>query len=307
MLSYLRRIVPSSPERLDYLSVKDAVSGEEWIVENEFMRPEVRNASLRGLGFRLVHRWHRRLQRPRRGILCLAALLALGAACGPGPEVVPHPVPPWLAATGFEARRLWPSAVLHLNREEVGGARSLGLLLGGAPELTVGRAEGEGWGVYRRTPEGGRGCALTVFVNGVRSPRIDRAGSRLDIDGLISPRSIAGLEVHLGSEGPVHVPDGCGAVVLWTPYGLDASTAAFQGRVVADIRGSAADTVIALRLDPGAGYLRIGGAGIHTLQALPGLYELLFLSASGPLDRRSVRVYAHYEAWVELEVSRDPP
>jgi hypothetical protein len=57
-------------------------------------------------------------------------------------------------------------------------------------------------------------CSPTVFLDGVRMPS-DIVG---DLDLLVRPDELAGMEVYRGAFTPAefHTFDGCGAIVLWT-------------------------------------------------------------------------------------------
>lgn len=229
-------------------------------------------------------------------------LMALGVAgCGTPPA---HPaVAPgaWLESIGFGARAAWPSAALHRSREQIDAwPRSLSRWIEAeVPEVRA-ALPGQEWGLFRRQPDAQLGCELPVFLNGSRVQRRRSAAGTLD--HLVPRGELDGLEVHLGDEGPVADP--CGAILLWSFARAETGDPRFHGRVVGEITGPRADTVIAVRIEPSDEHLILAGGSRFTSDSLlPGLYQVVYLTAAGPLNRRDARVFAHHDTRVGLEVA----
>lgn len=234
-----------------------------------------------------------------------AALLLTAVACAPQGRVLdPGPTPFWLSTTGFDGREDWPSTVVHLDPDEIGGATRITFLLDDVPQIALLRARGGGWGVHLRGPGGEVACELDVWLNGTERLRLPMSPVE-SVDGVVPARLLTGLEVHRGSEGPVQDPEGCGALLLWSEAVAEAGLLPFRGRVVGAVRGDLADTVVAVRLEPDGQRIRPDRAGRYELAGVvPGVYEVVFMTASGPLFRRSARVYAFADTRVDVEVSR---
>lgn len=230
----------------------------------------------------------------------VGALALTVAACAGGPAGAGSgPASTWLAATGFPGRQDWPSASLHLSRVEMATANSVSDLLRRDTTLVLRPPRGDGWGVHRRLPGGGAGCALGVMLNGVRMIRA-REERLLALDGLARPGELDGLEVHDGEAGPALDRSGCGTVLLWSERITDAEDEPFHGRIAGVVAGEHAGVVREVRLEPGVRRARPDARGHFEFYAvLPGAYEVVYLSREGPLARRSTRVYAY--AATELE------
>ena len=161
-------------------------------------------------------------------------LAVIAVSCGG----LPHqpsggPATAWLSSKGFPERAAWPSAILHLSREEIPDTARISDLLRAAPELNVLPPEGEGWGVHEATSNQQPGCELAVLLNGNDSKRIALFGARrlLTMDAAFQAKDLDGLEVHLGREGPTRDGLECGVVLLWVEAKVDPPTR--QGRGVA--------------------------------------------------------------------------
>lgn len=238
----------------------------------------------------------------------VGAVLLAGWACTPrGRTLETGPSSFWLASNGFDDRREWPSTLLHLRRDEMGGATRISYLLDRSPEVLLLQARGEGWGVHLRGPEGEPRCELDVWLNGVHRLR-PPVGPLQSVDGILSARSLSGLEIHVGYEGPVREPEGCGALLLWSEEAQGSWEAPFRGRVVGRVRGDVADTVVAVRLEPDGQRIRPDAEGRYELAGVvPGVYQVVFMTAAGPIFRRTARVYAFADTRVDVEVSREEP
>lgn len=236
-----------------------------------------------------------------RHVAALAAALAavaLGACTGGGPRTL-APERSWIESTGFPERGDWPSVSLHLSRTQMATVRRLSDLLRRDTTLVLRPPFGEAWGVHRRLTGNVAGCALNVMLNGVQMIRV-REDRLLALDGLARPRELDGIEVHHGAEGPVHDPAGCGTVLLWTERITGAGDEPFVGRIVGMVAGEQADAVVEVRLDPVGLRTRPDREGrFEFFEVLPGAYDVVYLSATGPLARRSARVYAYSDTELE--------
>ncbi len=234
------------------------------------------------------------------GTLLVAGCVRQGRDLGSGEDSF------WLASTGFPERAEWPSTVLHLGRDAIGGERNVSRLLREAPGVAALEARDLGWGVHRVDSAGARVCELAVWFNGSEAARPPLA-SLEDVDDLVDAQRLSGLEVHLGADGPVRDPDGCGALLLWSEDLFTGWDRPFRGQVAGRVRGELADTVEAVLLEPDGQRIRPDAQGRYrTAGVLPGLYEVVFMAPQGPLLRRWTRVYALAETRVDVEVERDP-
>ena len=230
-------------------------------------------------------------------LLCLLWLLGSCTSTSPGSTSGGAA----LERVGFPERAQWSSMVLHLDWTELGGPRRLSSVLRQTDRVELSRPEGQGWGIHARGEDGAFDCPVAVYVNGIRSERAQRAGSQLDLDELVAPRTLDGLELHLGPDGPVRTAGGCGSLLLWTEAFDDSHP--FRGQVVARVEGPAADTVTRAVLHP-IGLVGTRDGRRFYFSVVPGTYEVAFLSGMDELDVRPVRVFAYQEAHVTLEVRR---
>jgi hypothetical protein len=237
--------------------------------------------------------------------VALALTLACAGVSTPGRPAVQRS---WLASTGFPARADWPSATLHMSRQEIGVVRLVTDLLDRDSTLLVRRPEGEGWGIHRRLPGDEPGCALTVLVNGVELVRL-REERMITLDGVVRGRELDGLEVHQGDGGPTMGSVRCGAVLMWSERIAEPADEPFAGRIVGAVVGEAADTVTEVQLDPDGRSERPDAQGRFEFDGvLPGVYDVVYLSASGPMGRRPARVYAYHDSELEwFEINRRWP
>jgi hypothetical protein len=159
---------------------------------------------------------------------------------------------------------------------------------------------GAGWGLSMRDADGRRGCPLAVYVNGHRVERVQRPGSELGLDDLVSARSLSGLEVHAGPDGPVRLTSDCGALLMWVADTWEASDT-FRGRIIAVVEGPRADTVTSVTLHPG-GEEGVEEEGRYVFSVLPGAYSLTFSTEAGALGVQPARVYARHDSRVSLSV-----
>jgi hypothetical protein len=114
-----------------------------------------------------------------------------------------------------------------LRRKKVGGGRffdeetiarmrpiDLSQLLYGIPSITQ-RYSGFKRLWLMRSTSGGEYCMPTLYLNGARMP----ADLLSDLDILVRPEELAGMEVYRAGTAPPQFADfrsGCGAIVIWT-------------------------------------------------------------------------------------------
>ncbi len=149
-------------------------------------------------------------------------------------------------------------------------------------------------------------CIRDSYVNGQRIARRDRPGG-LGLDDIALPRDLAGVELHLGPDGPVD--EECGALLLWLPA-VGAPEANFRGTLEARISGARRASIIAARLEPGGLHYGIGPDGtVRFDELLPGDYDVVFISQDGEIGTQSSRVYADVTSVVTLQVNEldQPP
>jgi hypothetical protein len=85
-------------------------------------------------------------------------------------------------------------------------------LSGGPPPDAVGGVDDPR--ILMRGGIGGRWCAPTIYIDGVRIPQ----ASTDDIDAAVDPDRIAGLEIYMPAGMPAQFADlasGCGAILIW--------------------------------------------------------------------------------------------
>ena len=128
----------------------------------------------------------------------------------------------------------------------------------------------------------------------------------ISLDSFVPALLLDGLELHLGETGPTLEADGCGSLLLWSEALRTREDPAFRGSVVGCVLSETPDTVIRVALES-SGMDREpsheGRFGFASL--LPGVYQLVFITPQGPVTRREVRVFAHRESAIELEVKRE--
>ncbi len=233
------------------------------------------------------------------------ALVCVGA-CGGGPRALDGPLgggpsgSQILDVVGFQERGSWPSAVLHLDGEEIEQRFNLPDLLERSHRVEIRRPEGTEWGIYLTDARGEDPCPVAVYLNGSRYGRVDRGSNPMGLSRLIGTESIAGMELHEGPDGPVIPGLDCAALLIWSPeadpvYG-------FLGDVTAVVAGGATELVTSVVLQPGS--IEGRREGRYTFfSVLPGEYEVHFVGEDRTLDVRVVRAFAFAETEVSLEVN----
>lgn len=227
----------------------------------------------------------------RRGSRSVVLACIAAAACATGSSGASLATSGWLAEAGFPSREGWPSALLHADGERTESGR-ISALLSAVPGLSVGVPRGEGWGVRRRLPDGGR-CEMDVWVNGMKADR-RVGGGDWTLDFITWGSRLDGIEVHVGPEGPLIDERGCGYVLIWSMEAAAGEEAAFRGDVVGHLDGSIGTADVEIVLEPGQRHTGVGGD--HTfefLDVLPGSYAVVVVREGREVARQPVRVYAH--------------
>jgi hypothetical protein len=235
--------------------------------------------------------------------------VVLGGCSSSGSPPISTPQRGWLTQTGFFTRRSWPSAHLHLTREEIDSSGRLSDLLRGLDGIRFRPPRPGDFGIEQVQASGDRTCQVHVYVNGNRtSPH--PAGDRVSLDEVFETRAIDGLEFHLAPDGPVFEEDGCGTLLLWSEDLRSPNDRAFQGEIQGRVTSSSADPVLRVDLEP-VGLSRVPGpeGAFWFSGLLPGEYELVFSTRSGPTARMDLRVFAFWKSRVDMEIgkpARDP-
>jgi hypothetical protein len=81
--------------------------------------------------------------------------------------------------------------------------------------MQVFREGRKGW-----APVGQNGCGINVYVDGVRLARLGVYDYAADLDDVVNPRSVAGIEVYSrGGQAPAEYQafnGSCGVILIWT-------------------------------------------------------------------------------------------
>ena len=210
----------------------------------------------------------------------------------------------WLSGTGFEERRGWSSAVLHLGTPELDSIVRISDAIRQVPGVKLRPNSGNPWGLSR-VFDGDRGsCDVPVYVNGARTALRD-FGAQLDLDAFVRSLKPEALELHLGPDGPLHDPEGCGCLILWDLGVRREVDWEFVGSIRGRVRSEHLDTAARVRLEPGGLLQQLDSAGTFLFSGLlPGEYQLGIMIPERPVVRQSVRVYAFEESRTEIEVIR---
>jgi hypothetical protein len=101
--------------------------------------------------------------------------------------------------------------------------------------------------------------------------------------------------------------DGCGTLLLWSEDLRSPQDRAFHGGIEGRVTSSSADTVRRVDLEP-VGLRRVPGpeGAFAFSELLPGEYELVLSTRSGPITRMKLRVFAFWKSRVDLEIGKDP-
>lgn len=252
-----------------------------------------------------------------RTALLLASILTSGAVAGcvhrtPGTARADS----LLSSVGFDQRAAWGSAVLHIGPGEMEDDADLVDVIRTRGGVQIAPTAANPWGVARRRA-GARSCAVQVYLNGLRVVPRD-FGASLDFGDFLDLRRIDAVELHVGSDGPLHDPTGCGSLLLWSHVWTCRAPGAacrmldhpeFVGGVEGRVLGTEDVGAVAVRVEPsGRRTVPDADGGFSFTRLLPGAYELVVMSSDGPVGRHPVRVFAFEQVRVELRLeSRRTP
>jgi hypothetical protein len=129
------------------------------------------------------------------------------------------------------------------------------------------------------------------------------AEARVDLDARVGVPNLDALELHVGPDGPVYDPEGCGSLLLWDQSMQHVRDPEFLGSIRGQVESEVADTVVGARIGASGRLQRPDSAGfIFFSRLLPGEYEIEFVVRGRPVVRHEARVYAYLESRVELGV-----
>jgi len=212
----------------------------------------------------------------------------------------------WLAGKGFATRGDWDSAALHLQRQQMRSTLRISQLIRRVPDVRL-RPNGDNpLGLTRVLDENPGTCVLQVYLNGVRmAPRDVEA--QVDLDARVGVPDLDALELHLGPDGPVYDPEGCGSLLLWDQSMQHVGGPAFLGSIRGQVESEVADTIVGVRIGSSGLLQSPDSAGFFFFSGLlPGEYEIEFVVRGRPVVRHRARVYAYTVAQVELRAQRRP-
>jgi hypothetical protein len=233
--------------------------------------------------------------------LVFSEIALLGCASSPSPEAM-APREDWLTQTGFYHRSSWPSARLHLTRGRITPARRLSDLFQGLKGIRFKPSSPEGFGIEEVGRDGDGTCPLHVYVNGRRLHRMPM-GERTSVDEILPMHVIDGLEYHIAPDGPVYEEDGCGSLLLWSREMRTRQDRTLRTSIAGQVLSSRQDTVLRVELKPVGRHQAPRFDGEFSFpDLLPGEYELVFITESGPIASLKARAYAFRESRFELEL-----
>lgn len=247
------------------------------------------------------------LKTVRSTVLVAAWAIVLGglAGCASPRGGVADPGDQWLTSKGFAARGDWNSTALHLRKQQLRSTLRISQLIRRVPGVRLQPNRGNPLGLTRILDGNRRSCSLQVYLNGVRMAPQDSA-ARVDLDARVGLPDLDALELHLGPDGPVHDPEGCGSLLLWDHSMQHVNDPAFLGGIRGQVEGEPPGTVVGVRLGSGGPLQRPDSAGFFSFSGLlPGEYELEIVVPGRPVLRHTTRVYAYTESQVRVRRRRD--
>ena len=211
---------------------------------------------------------------------------------------------PWLREMGFHERAQWPSSALHLGRGEIPRRERLSVILEQVPGVSVGRPQGEGWGIHREAEEGLQ-CDVAVFLNGALAAR-GRVGGQWTVDFLAPTADLDGIELHVGPDGPILDEGGCGVLLLWSEAEGAGPAIPLTGTVEGTFWGEGADAVTEVLLEPGGQRATFNRKGEFAISEVPaGSHWVVVRTAAGQVARERVRVYAFAGSWIDVPIGQE--
>ena len=225
-------------------------------------------------------------------------------SCASGGAGTVIPGDPWLAAKGFAGRADWSSTALHLRKQQMRSTLRISQLIRRVPDVRLQPNRANPLGLTRILDEEPGSCALQVYLNGVRMvPRDSLA--RVDLDARVGVPDLDALELHLGPDGPVYDPEGCGSLLLWNQSMRHVQDPEFSGSIRGQVLSQSPDRVAAVRIGSSGPLQRPDSAGVFLFRGLlPDEYQLEVIVAEGSVGRQSVRVFAFTESQVTLQGRR---
>jgi hypothetical protein len=242
----------------------------------------------------------------RRGILLSVWTIVISGlvSCASGGAGPAGPGDQWLSGKGFAGRAGWSSTALHLRKQQMRSILRVSQLIRRVPEVRLQPSRANPLGLTRILDGDPGSCALQVYLNGVRMvPRDSLA--RVDLDARVGVPDLDALELHLGPDGPVYDPEGCGSLLLWNRSMRHVQDPEFSGSIRGQVQSQSPDRVAGVRIGSSGPLQRPDSAGVFSfLGLLPGEYQLEVIVAEGSVGRQSVRVFAFTESQVTLQGRR---
>jgi hypothetical protein len=241
---------------------------------------------------------------PRRLLLVLLSLpLCAAAGCAPGMIGGSTFIPAdstWLLEKGFWLRR--EQALLHLSQREIAAldVDSMAQVLGRAPRVEV-RQANSGLKQYLLHRSAGWasdptdvGCPLDFYLNGSRLQIRSQGILEIQMDRVLRPLAITGVEIYDAARAPVGPADGCGAVLYWNLRYDDAAdpemTSSLHGRIVR-LPGEEGVAGIEVTAEPGA---------LRTTTDRNGRFDFGFVPAATYRVRAVVPDWGEYDSELPL-------
>ena len=210
----------------------------------------------------------------------------------------------WLARKGFAERGEWSSTALHLRAQQMRSTVRISQLIRTVPGVRLQPSRDNPLGLIRVWDENREPCVLQVFLNGVRMVPRD-PGDRVDLDARVGVPGLDALELHLGPDGPVYDPEGCGSLLLWDHGMQHVGGPEFLGSIRGQVESESPDEVVGVRIGSDGPVQRPDAAGFFRFSGLrPGEYDLEFIISGQPVTHQSARVYAYMESKIELQGRR---
>lgn len=208
----------------------------------------------------------------------------------------------WLTGKGFATRSDWSSTALHLRRQQMRNTVRISQLLRRVPRVRLQPSPENPLGLTRVLGGDEGTCVLHVYLNGLRLAPRD-TGERIDLDARVGVPDLDALELHLGTEGPVLDPDGCGSLLLWDQSMKHVGDPDFVGSITGRLEGDLPDAPVHVQLRPDGPMLRVEASGRFSFAGLlPGAYQLEFTVEGRPVALHTARVYANSESLVDVRV-----